>query len=51
MKRNDVRSIAAVHVEVPRCSGLAWIVDRAVEPSEKRIPARRGIVAVGGEMR
>lgn len=51
LRRNDVRCIIVVHMEVPCCSGLAWIVDKAVESSGKQIPVRRNIVTVRGEMR
>jgi len=51
LKRNDVRSVTIAHMEVPCCSGLAWIVDRAVEASGKKIPVKRHVITVRGEMR
>lgn len=51
LRRNDLRSITVVHMEVPCCSSLAWIVDRAVEASGKQIPLKRHVITVRGEMR
>jgi len=51
LRRNDLRSITVVHMEVPCCSGLAWIVGGAVEASGKQIPAKKHVITVRGEMR
>jgi NAD-dependent dihydropyrimidine dehydrogenase PreA subunit len=51
LKRNDVRSITIAHMEVPCCSGLNWIVGKAVEASGKDVPVRRHVITVRGEMR
>lgn len=50
LKRNDVRSITVARMEVPCCSGLNWVVDRAVGASGKQIPVRRHVITVRGEM-
>jgi Fe-S-cluster-containing hydrogenase component 2 len=50
-KRNDVRSVTVAYMEVPCCSGLNWIVGRAVEASGKDVPVRRHVITVRGEMR
>ena len=50
-KRNDVKSIILAHMEVPCCSGLAWIVNRAVEHSGKTIPIKRQIITIKGEIK
>ena len=50
LRRNDVRSITVVNMEVPCCHGLGWIVDRAMEASGKRIPVRRHVITVKGEL-
>ncbi len=46
-----MRSVTVAHMEVPCCSGLNWIVGRAVEASGKDIPVRRHVITVRGEMR
>jgi hypothetical protein len=51
LKRNDVRSVTVAHMEVPCCSGLNWIVGKAVEASGKDVPVRRHVITVRGEMR
>ncbi len=51
LRRNGVRSVTIAHMEVPCCSGLNWVVERAVEASGKQIPVRRHVVTVRGEMR
>ncbi len=50
LKRNGVRSVTVARMEVPCCSGLERIVERAVEASGKKVPLRRHVVTVRGEM-
>ena len=51
LRFNGVRSVTIVHMEVPCCSGLRWVVDQAVDASGRQIPVRHHVVTVGGEMR
>lgn len=51
LKRNRVRSITILHMEVPCCSGLKWIVDKAIEVAEKQIPTRCHVITIEGEMK
>jgi len=51
LKSNDIRSISVVHMEVPCCFGLAWVVNKALESSGKKIHVRHSIVTVKGEIR
>lgn len=51
LEKNRIRSITVAHMEVPCCSGLNWVVNRAVEASGKTIPVRRKIITVKGEAR
>lgn len=48
LRLNGVRSVTVAHMEVPCCSGLMWVVDRAVEASGKPIPVARLVVNVRG---
>jgi ferredoxin len=48
IRRNDVRRVTVVHMEVPCCSGLNWIVERAVEASGRDVPVSRSVIGVGG---
>jgi ferredoxin len=51
LRRNSIRNITLAHMEVPCCSGLKWIVERAVEASGKNIPVRSHILTLKGEMK
>ena len=50
LKRNNIASITIAHMEVPCCSGLKWVVDKAVELSGKQIPIKRYVIKIGGEI-
>lgn len=50
LKRNNVASVTVAHMEVPCCSGLKWVVDKAVEASGKKIPVKRYVIGIGGEI-
>jgi Fe-S-cluster-containing hydrogenase component 2 len=50
LKRNSVASVTVAHMEVPCCSGLKWVVDKAVEASGKKIPVKRYVIGIGGEI-
>jgi NAD-dependent dihydropyrimidine dehydrogenase PreA subunit len=51
LRRNEVKSVIIAHMEVPCCSCLTWVVDRAVEASGKQIPVERCVITVRGEIR
>jgi hypothetical protein len=51
LKRNNVRNIVVAHMEVPCCSGLNWIINKAVEASGKNIPVIQHVISVKGELR
>jgi NAD-dependent dihydropyrimidine dehydrogenase PreA subunit len=51
LEQNAIRSVTVAHMEVPCCSGLLWIVQKAVETSRKRIPVTRRVVTVKGALR
>ena len=50
LKRNNVRSITIAHMVVPCCSGLKWMVDKAVQASGKQIPVKRYVIGIGGDI-
>ncbi len=50
LKRHNIKSITVAHMEVPCCSGLNWIVNKAVEASKKTIPRKEYVIGVGGEL-
>jgi hypothetical protein len=50
LKQNSVVSITVTHMEVPCCSALKWVVDKALEASGKKIPVKELEVKIGGEV-
>jgi Fe-S-cluster-containing hydrogenase component 2 len=48
IRRNDVRRVTVVHMEVPCCSGFNRIAESAVEASGKDIPVSRSVIGVRG---
>lgn len=51
LKNNNVKSITVAHMEVPCCSGLKWIAQKAVESSNKSIPIKNMLMGVNGEIK
>jgi Pyruvate/2-oxoacid:ferredoxin oxidoreductase delta subunit len=49
-RRNSLRSITVAIMEVPCCSGLNVIVERALKASGKEIPVRKHIISVKGDL-
>ena len=47
---HTIKSINVVHMEVPCCSGVRYIVDQALEQSGKTIPVKDYTVTIGGEL-
>ena len=45
-----IRSITVVHMEVPCCSGVRYVVDRAMEKSEKKIPVTEKTITIEGDL-
>jgi len=50
LKRNDVRSLTVVHMEVPCCSGLVALARRALAVSGKCIPVEEVTIGVRGDV-
>ncbi len=50
LKQNSIASITVVHMEVPCCSALNWVVSKALEASGKKIPVKEYEISVGGEI-
>jgi NAD-dependent dihydropyrimidine dehydrogenase PreA subunit len=47
---HTIKSITAVHMEVPCCSGVRYVVDQALEKSGKTIPVKDTIITISGEL-
>ncbi len=50
IKRNDIRSVTVLRMEVPCCGGLEFAVKKALRASGKMIPWRIVTVSCGGEL-
>ncbi|MBN2336102.1 4Fe-4S ferredoxin [Candidatus Bathyarchaeota archaeon] len=48
LRRNEVRSLIVAHMEVPCCSALNVIAQRALSASGKMIPSQRLVITVEG---
>ena len=51
LQKSDVRSLTVVHMEVPCCSGLAYIARQAVAESGKDIPLKEVTVGIKGDIK
>jgi ferredoxin len=49
-KKADIKSITALIMEVPCCSGLPMIVKKAMEASGKKIPMEEVVLSIQGEI-
>ncbi|MDD4567804.1 Ferredoxin I [Methanoculleus chikugoensis] len=47
--RHTIRSITVLHMEVPCCSGVRYIVDKALNRAKKEIPVAEQTITLQGE--
>jgi NAD-dependent dihydropyrimidine dehydrogenase PreA subunit len=47
---HTIKSITVAHMEVPCCSGVRYVVDRALERSAKKIPVTEKTITIQGEV-
>jgi hypothetical protein len=45
-----IRSITVVHMEVPCCSGVRYVVDKALEQAGKKIPVMEKTITIDGSV-
>ena len=48
-KRNNIRSVTVVNIEVPCCFGLYRLVKEALDSSEKDIPIKQETISIKGD--
>ena len=46
--RHTIKSIAVVHMEVPCCNGVWYVVEKALERAKKKIPVTDTTVLING---
>lgn len=49
--RHNIRSITVAHMEVPCCSGVRYVVDRAIEQAGKKIPLTEKTINIDGTIK
>lgn len=47
---HEIKSITVVHMDVPCCSGVRYVVDRAREQAGKNVPVQDYTITISGEM-
>ena len=47
---HTINSITVVHMEVPCCSGVRYVVDQALEQSGKKVPVKDYTITISGEI-
>ena len=48
---HTIRSITVAHMEVPCCSGVRYVVDKALEKAGKQIPVEEKTITIDGNVR
>ena len=48
--KQEIKSISIVHMEVPCCSGIDIIVQRALEKAQKNIIVKDYTISINGEI-
>jgi len=51
LRHSSVKSLTVVHMEVPCCSGLVYMVEQAMRLSGKDIPFKQVTVSIKGEVK
>lgn len=51
LKKNNIKGITLVNMEVPCCFGLQSIVEEALQRAGKAIPIKQSVIAIKGEKR
>ena len=46
--RHEIKSITVIHMEVPCCGGVRYVVDQALELSKKKIPVTDRTIMIDG---
>ena len=49
-RNNDIRSISVVRMEVPRCGGMTYAVQKAIANSGKDIPCKVTVLSINGDI-
>ena len=49
-KTQDIKPVSIVHMEVPCCSGIGVIVQRALEKAKKNIIIKDYTISINGEI-
>lgn len=47
---HDIHSITTLHMEVPCCSGITYVINQALEKSGKKIPIKDSTITIDGRI-
>lgn len=47
---HDIHSITTLHMEVPCCSGITYVINQALEKSGKKIPVKDSTITIDGRI-
>ncbi len=47
---HTINSITVVHMEVPCCSGVRYVVDQALEQAGKKVAVKDYTITINGEL-
>lgn len=50
LKGHNIKSLTSLNMEIPCCSGVSWILEKALEKSCKKIPVRGYKVSLRGDI-
>ena len=51
LSHSSVRSLAVVHMEVPCCAGLTYMVEQAMQLAGKDVPLKEVTVGIQGDLK
>lgn len=51
IKRNNLRSLTVIRMEVPCCSGLTYMAEEAIKASGKNVQLREVVIGVSGQIK
>ncbi len=51
IRRNNLKSLTVLRMEVPCCSGLTYMAGEAIEASGKNVPLREVVISVRGDIK
>jgi ferredoxin len=51
LEKSDIKSLTVVHMEVPCCSGLTYMAQKAIETSGRQVPFKDVTIGIKGDIK